>query len=1153
MGKFNITAGSGGGLSGLIEGATVDLPTGPVKEEVAEQAPPAGGNALSRLAQAAEQLPAAVGSAETAPAIGEAVSAGLEAQAAREGELEAQRQAGEIAPIGERLREDRVDTWLEEKDAGNYLEPDPDGNIFQRANAMGAALESGSIRPRLGSESQRAGRAAADNVAPLVAAAEQSGAILNNTLDPDFGKVGSVVTENFIAELGSGTQDAEGSEGALQEALGETSEVEFEPDSHERPKFTKAAQNERLGQQIHAEYSRLKNRREGRNPDEYQALPKEAALTLGDAFKEMYAAQNPRMIKRFQGKDGDQSYFQLTGFGANRLEQSAQARKQMFPTQHVRPSKSIPARGAEVKGDVQRSIKPWVGQVGDHNGRKVINRAMDNMSTIPNVVDKTRAKILFGTILPVLAAGGNVDPNDPVLGTFAEINNIGASKDRKYAAAKKDQDRRRAKAAAKGEPFREKDYDPVDTKAKLVRKVAQEVRAVAQERNGANYLTYSAAAFNGRISPQESFFDPTTSKAVRFVTRNAVPAKAKKGNRQWRNLQQMYAMMLVPGADSKLPNERVNSLNAATPDLLQKGRRLKEIFGAVSDAEYEAVAAAIEAGTPLTDPSFPQVSPLAFDPNRDADLLKAIKDKGEDGPHYIDGLMDFVDFHQHIKDGREYHSYFNAYTDGKTNGLASNGLQMGHEPTARATGVLRESKTDLLDDGDIRDQLKSMLLEDINEGFTAVSSDLDVPLTDVAQAVFSWRDLNKATTMTFGYGKEIESFKKNLDSTISELHEIALSDDVELIEKHGLGSFAGSMEALAEMDRDEMVETLLNKYSAGLENALSADAIQSRSIMRSAAFLLAMTDKEFKIQSPTGLDLNLGRNVSEGWEAAKEKGKIHKYGLELGGQKTGDIQVAEYDLTPTAAAARTRVDKHGVPQNIPGEYAHGGSLPGPVQSIDAATVAATVTGDSWKRLNAASGGNPYIHTIYDAFKSDANGFDVIMEESNKNWFEAATQWSYLEQTNDTLKRELKDFMADASANPTAKVSPAANEFMNWWLAAPEGDYGPFPKNLANKLRSLLTRPDGMDADDWRKLTNRKAKVIWEGMVKSGWKEGNATKRDQQVFFMMMRNELMLSDRLGKMINKTNKQKAELVKKIKAQAPKPEQGLNLSYGLQYYAH
>ena len=59
---------------------------------------------------------------------------------------------------------------------------------------------------------------------------------------------------------------------------------------------------------------------------------------------------------------------------------------------------------------------------------------------------------------------------------------------------------------------------------------------IAQERKGANYLSYAIQGFQGRISPQQSYFNPTTSKAVRFVTTNAVPAPAKPGSRGLREI-----------------------------------------------------------------------------------------------------------------------------------------------------------------------------------------------------------------------------------------------------------------------------------------------------------------------------------------------------------------------------------------------------------------------------------------------------------------------------------------------------------------------------------------------------------------------------------------------------------------------------------------
>ena len=63
-------------------------------------------------------------------------------------------------------------------------------------------------------------------------------------------------------------------------------------------------------------------------------------------------------------------------------------------------------------------------------------------------------------------------------------------------------------------------------------------------------------------------------------------------------------------------------------------------------------------------------------------------------------------------------------------------------------------------------------------------------------------------------------------------------------------------------------------------------------------------------------------------------------------------------------------------------------MPAPVQSLDAATVALTASGRSWARLDNASNGNPYLHTIYDAFKVDAMGYDVVLDEVNKNWLNA---------------------------------------------------------------------------------------------------------------------------------------------------------------------
>ena len=274
--------------------------------------------------------------------------------------------------------------------------------------------------------------------------------------------------------------------------------------------------------------------------------------------------------------------------------------------------------------------------------------------------------------------------------------------------------------------------------------------------------------FNGRIAPQQTNFDPTTSKTTRFVTRNAIPANTANPRIE-RNLRQMYAMMLVPGADARLPAGREAALENFTPQLVRWGKELRAAFDAIPDEDVESAAQAIADGTPLTAEGFPEFAPVQLSP----DLSAAIAKKGEDGQAFIDGVMDFTDYYENKVKGRPHHSYFNAYMDGKTNGLASNGIQMGSENVAYKTGVLRNQGETLLDDDvDIRDDLANTLLELVDGGFDgSIGPEMTGPLHSVATKLYSHRPLNKATTMTFGYGKELESFKLDIDEYLAELEQ----------------------------------------------------------------------------------------------------------------------------------------------------------------------------------------------------------------------------------------------------------------------------------------------------------------------------------------------------------------------------------------------
>ena len=1134
MSKVNIST-QGGQLSDLQKLATADLPTGePVSPAPAPSQEPGG--ALDRLmaGPVAQDLPA-----EVAGAIDEGIQAGVGVQ------QEAERHA--IDPLQDRFKQ-AVTTpeptrWLQQpkrRPDEVPLSQQVDGGIAGRASAMATAVERGELFPSTqfkhtpGREAIEAGDqvAGAEAIAEanadkgsLVAAIARSGGVgLNGRPDPNYVKYAAYVTENFMADLSFGDTEAEVSQDPVAAALGETTTAPAKP--AEPQTFSKGQGDEVLGNKIHQEFQRAQGQQEP------SKLPAQEAAVLGSAFKEMWAKQNPKYVKDIPNPGGPKTY-QLTAEGQVALEQGATLRKRLFNKNKVRPTKA-PIPTGQIPGGASTQVKNASGRIGNAKFGGVIESARFNLSQVPNVVDKQRAKILLATIIPVLNdPTSQRDPNHPNA-WMAEINNIGPSKYSSYTAAQKSAERKMQET-----PGLVIDYNKDHVMSDLTNKVAQEVQAIAQERNGANYLSYYVQAFNGRIAPQQTIFDPTSSKAVRFVTRNATPSIAKPGTRVEKNLRQMYAMQLLgkikaPGTaihgikgDALLPELREAALVRESGRLEKWGDMLAQSIS-MTDAEYEIVAQAISDGKPLDDPAFEAVKPIALE---DPELIAAIKAKGEDGPHFIDGLIDFAKYQKAKRKGQPYASYFNAYIDGKTNGIASNGIQMGSRETALSTGVLRANRTQLLDAGDIRDQVQQFALDMVDEGWDGDTSEYESDLNTVARAVYSNREFNKHTTMTFGYGKEIASFADKVSEVIGELSET--SPDV-----------AAAATAIPLSPKD-LAETILNKYTPALEQALSTEAIKSRKIMRSAAALHSAVNALFSIKSYTGMDLNLGRDLA----VDSTQGQEHEYAIYEDGKRERKFAYT-YDREATSAAARSRTNADGEVTVTPGDYAYGGSLPGPVQSLDAATVAMSASGRSWDRLKMNSGGNPYMHSIYDAFKTDANGFDVVVEEVNSNWLDATGEWSYLEQTLESVDRAAKEFQAKVKEDgPNRKLRENEKIYMDWMLQMGTSASGnPDMSNLRAKLKGL------QDYNSQQEI-NKAIEKIKHGMMQVGYNVNNPpaepTMGQLGQFVKLFAGELNVRSRLQSMIATTNTKKRKLVDEIKRSGYKTPSGKRIA--LQYYAH
>lgn len=295
---------------------------------------------------------------------------------------------------------------------------------------------------------------------------------------------------------------------------------------------------------------------------------------------------------------------------------------------------------------------------------------------------------------------------------------------------------------------------------------------------------------------------------------------------------------------------------------------------------------------------------------------------------------------------------------------------------------------------------------------------------------------------------------------------------------------------------------------------------------------------------PVGNDLHFGRDMQMAGEATESKYRVS--GDAVAG---GSREFTAYHQKSEPSSSAGRLNSYGELQY--GDYAYGGSVVGPVQALDAATVALTTTGKSWNRLKQASGGNPYVHTIYDAFKTDAMGYDVILEEVNTNWLETSMTWSYLEQAQKSLREASAKWKSEiAKRDPKAIVAENEAAYLRWIMEeGVSGKGNPTMTNFNKRIgRMAAFKRRGMDYHQ----TVKRFQATMAG-VGYDWTNPPAEVTVLQLRTFVSALEVLLDadKRLSRIIAFTNKQKEQLRKEILVDGYKTPSGRTIA--LQYYAH
>lgn len=822
------------------------------------------------------------------------------------------------------------------------------------------------------------------------------------SIDPDFGKVASMATENAL-------------DGAFMGAKEDPEDMENPFTADERgnavpvDKVNPADLATNTGREVHKWWSAEKKAR-GEPIDE--SITDQEAKDLGAATLMTYAGSFPNLmevdyVKGGRDKDGNPNAegmrFVLTDRGQRQMELNRGTRTRMFDTR-INPSRTPKPAGLE--GD-SASEKPAFRKRREiesddkaYASLEQVEESIANQNGVNHVVDARRSRIALAMLLPTLY-GQIGDPNN----RFSDAFGLGSIS---LETTIKEQTDVKGMAADKAQNFA---MNVMQSKKKST---AREVKAIADNFGVPNYLTFGIQPMTARTMVQQTDFNPTRNKLVRFVTRSAHPAVIKSmSGRLYENYMNILALSF--GKDDMLPKGRMADLKENTPRYRAWGKSLKDNLDKAFPTDmFNQGMAAIQSGQKVPDPS---AQLLQFQRGLDPALMDFLTKKGEDAPMAIDALIDFADFMDNMEQGRPHKTSLNAYVDGKTNGIANQGMMLGIKNLATKVGALRNADAaTALDDGDIRQAMADLISDRLDNGTIPVipmeqlQDGRDMILMDVLRGLGNAKPINKAISMIFPYGKEIAGMKGEIANKLPEVraNDSVLDSQIEELVNSGI-------------PLDDIISAAHENVVYSLFEIFGEDTFKTRSIMRHVGFLHALTDDLFSIKGPIGHRINLGDRRIDPKTTQTTRVTVGGTAQERNPKTTMKLNVSDQYLS-SAATRPTGRDPRGEAAG----HVRGRAAVIPTQSMDSAVVIRTSTGKSWEKLKAAHPANdPYFFQIYDAFKVDVHNYDVIAGETNQNWLDITTRdWSFLAEAEKELNSLESDFENRMNANPGREHSLA---------------------------------------------------------------------------------------------------------------------------------
>jgi len=820
------------------------------------------------------------------------------------------------------------------------------------------------------------------------------------SIDPDFGRVVSMATENSLdnAFMGNKDVDEDMENSMTEDERGNAIAVD---------KINPADLATQTGRQIHKWWVAEKK---ANGQPVADTLTDQEAKDLGATGLMSYAGAFPDMLgvdytKGGRDADGNPNAegmrFVLKDEGRRSLEANRDTRKRIFDTR-TEPSRT--AKPAGLTGDSAKEKPAIRGRKNLESDDKAyasletVEESLSNQNSVNHIVDNRRSRIALALLLPSLY-GEIGDPTN----VFGDAFGMGSVA---YDTIVKEQMTLHNMPEDKANNFA---MNVIQSKKKAM---AREIQAIAKNMGVPNYLTYAMQPLTGRTMAQQTDFNPTRKKIVRFVTRSMHPAVIRSAaGRLYDNY--MNIMALSFGADSFLPKGRMRDLNNNKQKYRDWGISLRDnLETAFPEAMFLQGTEAIREGQQVPDPS---QQLLLFQRGLAPDLMEYLTKKGEDAPMAMDALIDFANFWDNMDAGKPHKTHVNAYIDGKTNGIANQAIMLGIRKLAFKVGLLRSDGSETaIEGGDVRDRMAELITARLDEGTIPVipmnrlQDGKDGILLKVLKKLGADRTINKQISMIFPYGKEITGMKGEIAKLIPEIRSKDKLLDQNMSELEAAGIKTSEIVAAA---HDNVVYSLFDIFGE--------DTFKTRSIMRHVGFLHALTDSLFSIRGPVGHRINMGDRRIDPSTTKTTSVSVKNTAQDQNKNMTMKLNVSDQYLS-SASNKPSDLD----PRGDVGGHARGQAQVIPTQSYDAAVVLRSSSGKTWDKLKASHpAAEPYFLQIYDAYKVDVHNFDVLSEEVNNNWFDLTTKdYSFLEEAQKELDTLSNSFEARMKADPTREYS-----------------------------------------------------------------------------------------------------------------------------------